>query len=224
MGRPNELADVATSIQPLAECLVACVLEARCSTDPERSELMVGTRRVSALRAVSCLVALEPDDVVSVIRDSKGTHYVTAVLQRSSNSPLTLFSQRALSVRSASQLTIGADDSLELQADNLIRFRTSHLDALVGRLSAITRSLAMTTGEALLNSRAARICSTLIDIAAERIGVSARDSHRQISGSEQLRCQHFDLRAEQVAQIRAGSTLVKSRDLVKMDAKQIQIG
>jgi hypothetical protein len=38
-----------------------------------------------------------------------------------------------------------------------------------------------------------------------------------------VRCRHFDLRSD-VAQVQAQTTLVKARDLVKMDAAQIQIG
>jgi len=81
-----------------------------------------------------------------------------------------------------------------------------------------------TTCEALLNSTLARLCAELSDVAAQRIGVSAEHSRRQIDGTEQARCRHFDVRATDVAHPRAQTTLVKARDLVKVDAAQIQLG
>ena len=82
----------------------------------------------------------------------------------------------------------------------------------------------VTSGEAILQSRLARLCSELVDVAAQRIGVRAEHSHRQIAGTEQVRCRHFDLKATELAHVRAQAALVKAKDLVKMDAKQIQIG
>ena len=217
----TELIDLSVPLSdPLATCLVARVERA----DEERVELILTAGRVHAQRAVSCLIALQAGDTVSVIRDNEGAHYVTAILKREAAGDLELFSQRPLAIRSASSVHLTAATSIELDAGVRVRLRAPQFEALVGRFAAFAKILSVATGEAFLNSKTSRLCSELIDIAAQRIGVSARHSHRQIDGTEQLRCRHLDLQAAEVAHVRAKTALVKAKDLVKIDASQIQIG
>ena len=221
MGLMNELSGLSIPLrESLAQCWVARVER----VDEERVELTLNEEPVSAQRAVSCLIALVPGDTVSVIRDNRGVHYVTFILRREAAGALELCSQRALAMHSASSLRLTAGVSIELDAGERVRLRTPQFEALVGRFAAFAKTVSVTAGEAFLNSRISRLCSELVDVAAQRIGVSARHSHRQIDGTEQLRCRHFDLQATEVAHLRAKTTLVKSKDLVKIDASQIQIG
>jgi Protein of unknown function (DUF3540) len=221
MGHLNEFRDLSILLnEPLASCLVARVAHVH----EEKIELMLAEGRVSAQRAVSCLIALQSGDTVSVIRDNGNVHYVTAVLKRETDGELQLFSQRALAIRSASSIHLVAVTSIELDASKRVAVRAPQFEAVVGRFAAYAKTVTVATGEALLNCKLSRLCSELIDIAAQRIGVSAKHSHRQIEGTEQLRCRYLDLQATEIAHLRAKTTLVKSKDLVKIDAAQIQIG
>lgn len=221
MGHPNEWNALAAQLlEPAAGCLVARVER----VDAKRVELSVAAGRVSALPALSCLMALEAGDTVAVIRDPSGAHYVTAVLHREATGPLELFTAHALSIRSAQSVHFSAGTSIELDAGERVRVRAPLFEALVGRFVAFAKTLSVNAGEAVLTSKAAKVCSELIDIAAQRIGLSARHSHRQIDGSEQLRCRYFDLRADELMHLRAKTALVKAADLAKIDAAQIQIG
>lgn len=221
MGHLNELSDLSALLRdPVAECLLARVERVA----EEHAELILGAGRVTAQRAVSCLIALAVGDTVSVIRDQRGTHYVTAVLQREVSGGLEMFSARALSIRSSRSVHLSAATSIDLDAGERVRLRAPLFEALVGRFAAFAKTISVATGEAVLNSKVARLCSELIDIAAQRLGVSAQHSHRQIDGTEQLRCRYLDLRADELMHLRAKTTLVKADDLVKIDASQIQIG
>jgi CRP-like cAMP-binding protein len=173
--------------------------------------------------AFSCLVLPRAGDVVAVLRDPAGRHYVTAILERNDQGELELFSERSMTIRSEAGVRVAAATGLELEAGDRIGMRTALVEAVVGRVSAFAKALSVTSGEALLRTRLGTICADLLDVAARRIGVTAEHSHRQIEGTEQVRCRHFDLRSD-VAQVQAQTTLVKARDLVKMDAAQIQIG
>lgn len=173
--------------------------------------------------AFSCLVVPRAGDVVGVLRDPPGRYYVTAILERNEPGEVELFSERPLRIRSEAGVSVAAATDLALEAGDRIGIRTALLEAVVGRVSAFAKTLAVTSGEALLRTRLGTICADLLDVAARRIGVNAEHSHRQIEGTEQVRCRHFDLRSD-VAQVQAQVTLVKARDLVKMDAAQIQIG
>lgn len=221
MGYPNELSDLSLLVsEPPAACFLARVEH----VDDERVDLMLAGTRIGGRRAVSCLIALQAGDTVSVIRDGEGVNYVTAVLKRENAGELELSTRRPLLIRSASRVRLNAATALEFEAGERLRLTSPLLETLVGKFAAFTKSLYVVAGEALLNSKISRLCSELVDVAAQRIGVSARHSHRQIDGTEQLRCSHLDIQATELAHIRAKATLVKAEDLVKIDAAQIQIG
>jgi hypothetical protein len=205
--------------ESLAGCLVATVE----GVEEERIELALGDLRFDGRCAFSCLVVPRAGDIVSLV-SRQGRHYVTAILERSGPGELELFSQRAITIRSAADVRVTATTNLDLDAGDQIRLRSPLLEAVVGRLAAFAKAVRVTTGEALLHSKLARLCAELIDVAAQRIGVSAEHSYRQIDGTEQVRCGHFDLRATDVVHLRAQTALVKAKDLVKVDAAQIQLG
>jgi hypothetical protein len=192
--------------------------------DAEHVVLSLGDDRFHGRCAFSCLVVPQPGDVVSVVSDRHGGRYVTAILERQLPGEIELFSDRPMSIRSAAGVRVKAATALDLEGGERIRLGSPLLEAVVGRLAAFAKDVCVTSGEAILNSRLARLCSELVDVAAQRIGVRAEHSHRQIDGTEQVRCRHFDLKATELAHVRARSTVVKAKDLVKMDAKQIQIG
>jgi hypothetical protein len=168
----------------------------------------VHERPVRAAVALSCLIAPLVGDRVALFRDAVGRRFVTAILERTAPGPLSLFSERAIEVGSATA----------------IRLRAPLLEAVGDRFSACVRSLRAIASEVVLESKLARLCSGLVDVVAQRIGVHAEHSHRQIDGTEQLRCRDLDLRASELAHVRARTTIVKASTLVKIDAAQIQIG
>jgi hypothetical protein len=204
----------------LAESLIANVE----GVEGDQIELALADGRFTGRCAFSCLVVPRAGDIVSVVKDREGRHYVTAILERADHGDVELFSERPITIRSAARVRVTATTALELDAGEQIRLRSPVLEAVVGRLAAFAKAVCVTSGEALLHSKLARLCSELIDVAAQRIGVSAEHSYRHIDGTEQLRCRNFDLRATELAHVRAETALVKAKDLVKMDAAQIQIG
>jgi uncharacterized protein DUF3540 len=221
VGYRNELSGPAVFAgESLAECLVAHVDR----VEGERVELALADGRVSGRCAFSCLVVPCAGDIVSVVKDREGRHYVTAILERADPGDVELFSQRPMTIRSAARVRVTATTALELDAGERIRLGSPVLEAVVGRFAAFAKAVCVTSGEALLHSKLARLCSELIDVAAQRIGVSAEHSYRQISGTEQVRCRQFDLRADELANVRAQTVLVKAKDLAKIDAAQIQMG
>ena len=221
MGYRNLSGGAALLAEPgVAEHVIARVAR----VDGERVDLVVGDDDcVAGRRGFSCLVLPRAGDLVCVFADGLGSHYVTAILERSDPGDLELFSQHPIEIRSASRVKVAAGTTVELDAGERIGLRSPLLDAVVSRVSAVARSLCVTSGEAVLRTRLGKLCAELIDVAAQRIGVTAEHSHRQINGTEQVRCRTFDLRSE-VAHVRADAALIKGRDLVKMDSAQIQIG
>ena len=177
----------------------------------------------SAHIAPSCLVSPLAGDRVAVLRDVSGRHYVTAILEREAPGALSLGSTRAIEITSSTGLRLAAK-SIELDAESTMRLRSPLLEAVGERFSACFRSLRALAAEAALDSKFVRICTELIDVVAERIGVHARHSARHIEGVEQLHCRDLDLRAGELAHVRARTVLIKANALAKVDASQIQIG
>jgi hypothetical protein len=206
--------------EALGPCSVAKVER----VDGAQVVLSIGADRFCGRRAFSCLVVPQAGDVVSVISDHHGGRYVTAILERLLPGETELFSDRPVSIRSAAGVRVEAGTALEMEAGERIRLGSPLLEAVVGRFAAFAKDVCVTGGQAILHTKLARICSELVDVAAQRIGVHAQHSHRQIDGTEQVRCAHFDLKATELAHVRARVAVVKGQALVKMDAKQIQIG
>jgi hypothetical protein len=221
VGYSDELSELATlPDETVGACSVAKVER----VDGEQVVLSIGADRFCGRRAFSCLVVPRAGDLVSVIGDHHGGRYVTAILERQSPGEVELFSDRAIAIRSSAGVRVTAATALDLEAAGRMCLRSPLLETVAGRFVAFAKAVCVTSGEAVLQSKLARVFSELLDVAAQRIGVHAEHSHRQIDGTEQVRCRHYDLKATEVAQVRAQAALVKAKDLVKMDAKQIQIG
>ena len=222
MGHLNELTtlDLCTQDEELS-CVSARVEQ----TLAQELVLRVGAGLVRGRRAVSCLAAPLAGDLVSVMRDARGRHYVTAILEREGDGELVLSSDRALAIESTDAgIRLNAATQVEILAGERIRVKAPLLETLVNRCTTFAKTIQLTAGEAIMNSALVRLCADLVDVAAQRIGVAAKHSHRQIDGTEQLRCRHLDLQASELAQLRAPAMLIKAKDLAKVDAAQIQIG
>ena len=59
---------------------------------------------------------------------------------------------------------------------------------------------------------------------ADTLSVRARSHTRQVEDMELVRVGHMDVRAEQILHMNAEHAMLKSRQLVKLDGKQIQVG
>lgn len=222
MGHLNELTTLDLRVQDDELTCVSARVE---QTLLRELVLRVGAGLVRGQRAISCLAAPQAGDLVSVMRDARGRHYVTAILEREGDGELLLSSDRGLAIESTDAgIRLNAATQVDILAGERIRVRAPLLETLVNRCTTFAKSLQLTAGEAIMNSGLARLCAELVDVAAQRIGVAAQHSHRQIDGTEQLRCRHLDLQASELAQLRAPTTLIKAKDLAKVDAAQIQIG
>lgn len=213
MGQMTELKQL---LDFVASDVASCVIGRVEAVDGARITLVVQGERVVARRAVSCLVAPLARDKVAALHDALGTYHITAVLERDEGVALELASDRAMAISSTKTIEIHAGERLSL--------RSTLVEAVGTRFAAVFKRISAISGETTVSTKLARLVADCVDVAAQRLGISAQDSHRQIAGTEQVRCKHLDIAAQEVAHLRAGSTLLKSRDLTKIDAAQVQIG
>ena len=174
-------------------------------------------RRVhEASRAFSCMVLAEPGDEVALLRAPDGRLFVTAVLSRSSGAPLTLHAPEGFTLRSDKDIRLEAQQSVQLQgADFTGRFDSAHWAARLMRVTGV---------EFVLRSGAARLFAEAAEAVLSRLQVSADRSYRHVAQAEHVRTGILDIKAEHVANIRAGTMLLTARELTKVDGAQIHVG
>lgn len=165
---------------------------------------------LEARRAVSCLIEVQAQDRVCLLLEPDGQAHVLSVLTRVAGAPL----------------TIPAPDGLQIhagpQAD--IELRSGGLRAVAERGHWLVGSLKVVLGELQGESRAVRWVSKVSHAIVDSLHVVAQRSYRHVSGSDHQRSAYLDIEAEQLAQIRARSTMITSSQLTRVDGSQIHVG
>lgn len=175
-----------------------------------------GQRVHEAARAVSCLVVPESGDEVGLMRTSDGRLFVTAVLARAREVPLTINAPHGLAVMSARDIRLDAGDSMYLQGRSFAaQFDEAHW---------AVRLLRATGVEFVLRSKAARVFAQAAEAVLSRLQVAADRSYRHVAEAEHVRVGMLDVRAEHLANVRAGTLLLTARELAKVDGAQIHVG
>ena len=174
-------------------------------------------RRVhEATRAFSCMVVPEPGDEVGLFRAPDGRLFMTAVLSRACDAPLTLHAPEGFALKSDKDIRIEAQQAVHLQGATFTgRFDSAHWAARLMRVTGV---------EFVLRSAAARLFAEAAEAVLSRLQVSADRSYRHIAQAEHVRTGILDVKAEHVANIRAGTMLLSSRELTKVDGAQIHVG
>lgn len=195
-----------------ASMLIGRVVE----VDASAVYVSCGKRVHEAARAFSCLVAPEPGDEVSLLRVGDGCLFVTAVLVRTREAPLTLDAPRGLVVTSACDIRLEAAQSVHLQGRGLMaQFDEAHW---------VVRLLRATGAEFVLRSKAVRAFAHIAEVVCSRLQVAADRSYRHVAEAEHVRAGMLDVRAEHLANVRAGTLILTARELAKVDGTQVHVG
>lgn len=173
--------------------------------------------------AFSCLVQPVTGDIVLLSRRGAEA-YVLSVLERCGAAPVEVRLDRSLQLSVAGDAELlacgsarlGGGRSAALEADQ-VTLRGEAVDIAGDRITLVGRACSW-LADTLEGT--ARVITQI----AERLSVRARSHHRQVEELELVRVGHLDLRAEQLLNVNAGQAIVKSRELVKVDGKQIQLG
>lgn len=193
----------ASTIAP-AELVVARVVDLA----PDGPVLALGTRRVEARRATSCLVEPATGDMVLTVNSGDAV-FVLAILRRSTDGPA------VLSVAEATSTTLA-------QAHLALRCESLTVDA----------------GSTTLRSRVAQVAGRTLSAVAERLDVVARTlrrsadrefSHaktamRTVEGAETVTAGEMMLEARSALAQRAGIVLVDAREDVRVNGERITMG
>lgn len=194
---------------PLAATAAIAALAGRvAAVEGGGMEIDAGRRRVTARRAVTCLVEPVVDDLVLVAETDAGV-FVLAILDRPADG------EAVLSVPGAAAATLAQD-----------------------RLALRCEELTVDAGKASLRSRAAHLAGRTLSAVAERLDVVARTlrrtadhefSHakaatRTVEGPEAVTAGEMMLEARTAMAQRAGIVLIDAREDVRMNGERITMG
>lgn len=163
--------------------------------------------RVTARRAVSCLVEPEPGDLV-LLGGAASRLYVLAVLERAGTAPVCL--------------AVAGD--MEIAAGGRLGLRSDALDVAARTGTVTVGALSLAGGKVSARFGAMTLVADALESLVTRLMTRAKRSYRFVEESEQLRAADIDYRAEGHLHLRGETSTVQARVLVKMDANQIHMG
>ncbi|MCB1905924.1 MAG: DUF3540 domain-containing protein [Rhodocyclaceae bacterium] len=178
---------------------------------------------VRARLAFSCLVQPVGGDIV--LLSWRGAEcFVLSILERHSEAPVEMRFDRSLSMRVDGDSTIEASGGTQLGGGRSVALKAAAVEVsgtaveINGeRLSLVGRAVNWLADTV---DGTARVIRQVSDVFALR----ARSHTRQVEDMELVRVGHLDLRADKILNVNAEHAIVKSRQLVKLDGKQIQVG
>ena len=190
----------------ITQGVIQKVGEVETATD---GRVMVSTSAgiVQARLALSCLAQPVAGDIV-ILTQQNGQAWVLALLSRATDQALVLQTDRA------TRLIVG--DTLEIETQNL------SLKAVQMEISTDNFNLKARSAQWLAN--ALEIVSEHINQFSQSLNLRAKSYQRRIEDMELVRLGHLDQRVEGLAHMHAQHTVIKSKELVKIDGKQIQVG
>ena len=190
----------------ITQGVIQKVGEVETATD---GRVMVSTSAgiVQARLALSCLAQPVAGDIV-ILAQQNGQAWVLALLSRATDQALVLQTDRA------TRLIVG--DTLEIETQNL------SLKAVQMEISTDNFNLKARSVQWLAN--ALEIVSEHINQFSQSLNLRAKSYQRRIEDMELVRLGHLDQRVEGLAHMHAQHTVIKSKELVKIDGKQIQVG
>lgn len=169
-----------------------------------------------ASRAQSCLVQPLAGDVVAFMGGTGDSAYVTSVLERPGNAPLTL-------KLPAGTVIQAEDGTLELRADTLtLRSRALGVESEQAHLNV--EQVVGVGQQASWSFGAVKFTAELMESFAERVLQFSRWSQRMVDGPDQVRARQMDYRAEQTMQLQAQVMIANADKLFKADSDQIHLG
>ena len=174
--------------------------------------------RLGARRAASCQLLPEPGDMVLISGSLPDQVFVIAVLERRGPAPLRtrLGEDVTLSVETAGRLTVSAERSLTLKADDVgVIGRSAHL--IVSQLKASARA-------AVFSLQSSRLIGDLVETSLGRLSQLLGSSQRTVEGLDQTRSGDIDYRAAQTVSLHGQHLFADADKLVRIDGDQVHIG
>jgi hypothetical protein len=185
--------------------------------------ILCGGETFRATRALSCLVQPEVGDLV-LVHSEYGTAYVLAVLSRPKPNPVCLVLPGDAEIRAGGALAIEGDAGVTVESNATIELRSQGLDVRASEGALFIERLSYWGSRAQALVGEVKLCAGALDSAVDRFSQHVKHAFRAVARLDQLRAGRIDYRAEEDVSVRAENATVLTRNLTKIDGKQIHIG
>lgn len=181
-------------------------------------------QEAEATTALSCLVRPETGDRV-LVAAADGRLFVLAVLSRADAGPVTLASERDITIAStAGSVAIAAAESVSLDAGGRARVSAADLDLHAARARLVLDEVLHVGRAVTAHVARLRAVGDFFETLAEHVLTRAKRSSRFVEEADHLRSGEIDHRAAGTLQLAGKTTLISGETLVRVDAEQIHMG
>jgi hypothetical protein len=192
----------------------------------ERFTVEVSSGRVTARRAVSCLVAPVEGDRVLLAMEASGRSYVLGVLEHGNeDAKTTLSAEGDLEIRAPSGVCyIAGRDGVRVESPGEVKIASSALavSALHGKV--VIEKLSFVAKWMLGEMGKLKVLADSVDSVVNRVSQHVERSYRTVTQMDQVKAHQMDYSAEEQIRMHAKNTIVTSDNLVKVDGDQIHFG
>jgi len=184
----------------------------------------VGDFDCAAKRARSCLVAPRPGDEVLVAFGSGGRCFILAVLEGEEGAT-TLEVEGDLEVRAGSgKIGVRAARGVNITSGDELNLTGKSLGVSALEGTVFVQKLAYLGSRFEAQVEAIKTVGAVCDSLFERVSQRVKRSFRTVEDIDQVKAKKIDYAAESTMALRAEHAVVHAEELVKVDAKQIQLG
>lgn len=180
----------------------------------------------AAKRAVSCLVAPEPSDLVLLAVTSRGAAYVLAVLERPGGAQATVLTAEGdLEVRlPRGRFVVAAQEGLDLVSGKDASLLAGSLKVNAVDAGVVVERLSFIG--ALVQSEVGRlkVLAESVDSVMTRLYQRVKRSYRVVEEIDQLKAEQIDYEAKKHLALHAKNAVITAEGLVKVDGDQIHVG
>ena len=183
-----------------------------------------GAARLTARRALSCLVEPEPGDIVLLGGEAERA-YILSVLERHGTAPLRLVAHGDVElVAHGGRLALIGETAVEVVSPARVGVTAPEV-SVTGRLGRMMLDKVVHVGNALTSHvQRLKVVGDAIETIMGRIMTRAMRSYRIVEEDDHLRAGGIHHRAEGTLHLRGKNAIVTGSTLAKVDAGQIHIG
>jgi hypothetical protein len=195
------------------------------SVENNLCEVHADSGHLHARRAVSCLLAPVPGDLVLLATNARGVSYVLAILEREPGAPSRLEVSGDLELAApAGRLTLAAQEGVDLVSAQEVSITSGSLRLHAVDAEAVIERLSLIGSYVRADVETVKLLAESLDGVLDRLSIHARRAYRTVEGLDQVKAEQIDYAAEKTASLRGDNTLVTATELVKVDGAQIHVG
>lgn len=176
-----------------------------------------------AKTALSCVIRPSCGDIV-LLATHDDTTYVLSVLERKTEGAIELDFQRTVSITVDGDLALHSSGKTSVEGRTSARLHAPTVDVCGNTVSLTGTHISIAAKALNWLAETMESAARVIKQSSELWSAHAETHQRQIEKLELARMGSLDIRVENVVNVSSCHTIMQSRELTKIDGKQIQVG